>query len=441
MSTPFSHILHRSIPGILALLVFLVQTPAHSAEEKIPESIQESIQKGIQETVEKEAARDREQEATEDPLALEQSQKTDKPSLQTLQPNILDFYGSLRYRYRDTTIGSFSGDGGSRTGLKGRFQFHENYWAIGLVEYGFNLFDNLDLIFDSSARSSNTFNEDVFLRLGYVGVETPRAFLTYGKNWSTYYQVASFTDRFQGTGASASGTFNATTDGGPSGTGRADRVLQSRIQINHPWGPLSRFKPFALNIQYQDGERIPFSEGIDYDYSLGFSAILERIDNIKLGVAFNYAAIRTEDLPRLRRLGIDGDDMALLVGFQWFGTKWYAATTFSLMNNHMTTEEGIYFDGWGSEGYGHYQLADRWWLVGGWNYLEPYNENDQAGNYVVRYAILGLRFTFKDFQRMIFANIRFDKSRISSENNNELGNVYTIGVRWDFDWNVLSLFR
>jgi hypothetical protein len=46
-------------------------------------------------------------------------------------------------------------------------------------------------------------------------------------------------------------------------------------------------------------------------------------------------------------------------------------TTLSWMDNHMTTEDGVYVSGWESEGYRHYQLADRWWLVGGWNYLEP----------------------------------------------------------------------
>ena len=432
-----THILHRSIPGILALLLVTGTTPVLFAEENIPESIQEGIKKGIQKSIQDEATKHREQGAVEDPLALQQSQKTNKPSLHEISPNILKLYGSLRYRYRDTQRDSFAGDAGTRAGINGRFQFYEHYWLLGRAESGFNLFDNLDLVFDAGGHSNNTFAEDMFLRLAYVGVELPKAFLTYGKNWSTYYQVASFTDRFQGTGAAASGTFNAATDGGPSGTGRADRVLQSRIQINQPWGPLSRFKPFALNIQYQDGEKVPYSEGIDYDYSLGFSAILERVDNIKLGVAFNYAAIRNEDLPHLRPLGIDGDDMALLFGVQWFGDKWYAATSFSWMNNHMTTEDGVYFNGWGSEGYGHYQLADRWWLVGGWNYLEPYSGNDQAGDFILRYAVVGLRFTFKDFQRMIYANIRFDKSRTSSENNDELGNVYTVGIRWDFDWAML----
>lgn len=424
MRPSFSHIFPCFVLGILTLLVCLVATPALSVDES------------IMETVKEEASREREQEASEDPLAQQQSQKADNPALHTILPDILEFYGSLRYRYRETAIDSVSGDAGSRLGINGRLQFHENYWLLGRIEYGFNLFDRLDLLFDPGARSNNPLGDDLFLRLGYGGLEMPRAFLTYGKNWSTYYQVASFTDRFQGAGASASGTFNAGTDGGPSGTGRADRAFQTRIQIEHPWGPLSNFKPFDLNIQYQDGERIPYAEDIAYDYSLGFSFILERTGNFKTGIAFNYAAINKEDLPRLAPLGIDGDDMALLLGLQWFGNKWYAATTLSWMDNHMTTEDGIYFNGWGSEGYGHYQLAHHWWLVGGWNYLEPYSRNDQAGEYLLRYIMLGLRYTFKDFKRMIYANVRLDKSRLNSQDD-ELGNVYTIGIRWDFDWAVL----
>ncbi len=417
----------------LVLLAFLVTSPAMSAETNIPDS----IQKGVQVSMEEETTRDRENDASEDPLVPPQSKKVDKPSLQTSLPDILNVYGSLRYRYRDTMTDSFFSDGSSRVGLNSRFQFHENYWPLGRVESGFRLFDNLDQLLDSGSRSSKTFNDDLFLRLGYAGIEMPRAVLTYGKNWSTYYQVASFTDRFQGTGASASGTFNAGTDGGSSGTGRADRVLQSRIQINPSQGMLSLYKPFTLNIQYQDGEKIPHSENIDYDYSLGVSIILERVENMKAGIAFNYAAIKNEDLPSLRQLGINGDDTALLLGLQWFGTKWYAATTLAWMNNHMTTGNGVYFNGWGSEGYGHYNFVGHWWLVGGWNYLEPYGGNDQAGEYIVHYAVLGLRYTFKNFNRLLYANIRLDKSRVNSSDDMGLGNVYTIGLRWDFDWRML----
>ena len=414
------------LPVIILLTGLSAIPSAYATEKNSSESIQEEITKEI--------TRDREQEASEDPLSQRQSDKTDNPALYEIKPNRFTLYGSLRLRYRETQVDSIIGDGGTRLGADGAYQFVPNYWLLGRLESGFKLFDNLDQILDPGGQGEGFLSNDVFLRLAYVGIEFPKAFLTYGKSWSTYYQVASFTDRFQGTGAGASGTFNADTDGGPSGTGRADKVWQTRIQIAHPWGPVAHLKPFSVNLQYQAGEKIPHARESHYKYTFGASAIVERTDNLKTGIAFNYAAVDKNDLPRLRLRGIDGDGVALLVGAQWFGEKWYAATVFSWLDNHMATTNAIYFDAWGSEGYGHYHIFEKIWLVGGWNYLTPRSGETQAGEYILKYAVLGLRYTFKDFQRMIYANIRFDKSHLSSIEDQSIGNTYTIGVRWDFDW-------
>jgi hypothetical protein len=90
-------IFHRSVPGVLAILVFLAATPAFSVKENILESIKE------------EASREREQEASEDPLAHQQSQKADNSSLRMILPDALEFYGSRRYRYRETAIDTCRG--------------------------------------------------------------------------------------------------------------------------------------------------------------------------------------------------------------------------------------------------------------------------------------------------------------------------------------------
>ncbi len=413
--------------SVIFLLSVLSTIPsAYAAEENSSENIQEAITQEI--------TREREQQASEDPLSQRQSDKTDNPALHEIKPNKFDIYGSLRLRYRETTSDSIVGDGGTRVGADSEYQFIPNYWLLGRLEAGFKLFDNLDQVLDPGGQGEGIFSNDVFLRLAYVGVELPKAFLTYGKSWSTYYQVASFTDRFQGTGGGASGAFNADTDGGATGTGRADQVWQSRIQIEHPWGPISQFKPFSINIQYQTGEKIPHVQESHYKYSFGASAIAERKGNLTTGIAFNYAAVDTDDLTHLRLKGIDGDAVALLLGAQWFGERWYAATVLSWLDNHMATTNAIYFDAWGSEGYGHYRIFEKIWLVGGWNYLTPRSGEKQAGEYLLQYAVLGLRYTFKDFQRMIYANIRFDKSHLSSIGDQPIGNTYTIGVRWDFDW-------
>ncbi len=393
-----------------------------------------TVQEEIQETIENKVAQDREKDAAEDPLILRQSEKIDSPNLQAIKPNSFSLYTSLRMRYRDTSGQSILGDGGTRVGINGEYQFMPSYWILGRIEEGIRVFDNLDQIFDPGSQNNDVDNDNIFLRLGYVAVETPRTFLSYGKNWSTYYQVASFTDRFQGTGASASGTFNAGTDGGPSGTGRADSVFQTRLHIPNGLGSFLSYKPFNLNIQFQPGEKIPHAEENRYRYSAGLSAIVERENNLKVGIALNYAPVDKDDLKQLQEVGIDGDDVSVLLGVQWFGQKWYVATVFSWLQNHMATQSGIYFDAWGSEGYAHYQLRERLWLVGGWNYLEPLAGESQAGDYVLRYGVLGLRYTFKEFQRMIYANIRFDNSHAHFRNTEDIGNTYTVGIRWDFDW-------
>ena len=407
------------ILALLSLILIYTVSPSFAIDET------------IQEEIENEASRERENEASEDPLAQRQTEKIDNPVLHEIMPDTFSAYASVRIRYRDTKDDSFFGDGGSRTGINQEWQAIPDYWLLGRLEVGFNIFDQLNLIFDPGAQDNSGFKETIFLRLGYVGVETPIGFLTYGKNWSTYYQVASFTDRFQGTGGGASGTFNANTDGGPSGTGRADRVWQTRIHVK---GPFSVYKPFTVNLQYQTGQDIPALNNIKYMSSVGLSTILERDDNLKVGIAVNYAPIHKGDLESVKERGLDGDDLAVLIGWQWFGNKWYVATTFSWLDNHMTTNSGIYFDAWGTEGYGHYQLAEKIWFVGGWNYLIPRSGESQAGEYMLRYGILGVRYTFQDFKRMIYANVRFDKSVLSSINNEKIGNVYTVGIKWDFDW-------
>lgn len=61
--------------------------------------------------------------------------------------------------------------------------------------------------------------------------------------------------------------------------------------------------------------------------------------------------------------------------------------------------------------------------------LEPDADQALARDYRIKYAVAGLRYTFDDFRRMIFANIRFDDSVDANGTRNS--NIYTIGIRWD----------
>ncbi len=67
--------------------------------------------------------------------------------------------------------------------------------------------------------------------------------------------------------------------------------------------------------------------------------------------------------------------------------------------------------------------------MGGWNFLEPDSSETQAGAFKTKYGVLGVRYSFQEFRQMLFANMRLESGTL--QDGSPLGNVYTIGVRWD----------
>ena len=52
------------------------------------------------------------------------------------------------------------------------------------------------------------------------------------------------------------------------------------------------------------------------------------------------------------------------------------------------------------------RLTPRIWAAGGWNWNRPDGGQPQAGSYQVKYAVFELRYTFREFSRMIYASWR-----------------------------------
>ena len=378
-------------------------------------------------------AGERERSAGEDPLAQQQEEaakeaETGKPREAAEEPNELDIYGSLRVRYR-ATLGEYGfNDGGSRIGVQGRYQFLPGRWLFARGEAGFNLLDELGNLFNANNASDGTGNS-FFRRLLYAGYESPNLFVLFGKTWSVYYQVSGFTDRFAGAGGSASGTYNAGTDGGYTGTGRADNAFQTRLLVDflpERWG----VEPFRLNIQLQDGEPIPETNGYHYGHALGLSAQLVTRADFSFGIGYNRAEVPDSSNPALRARGIDGAARALVLGARWFDDDWYLATVLARLDNHETTDQGYYFDGWGSELYLQYRLRGRWWITGGWNRLPPDGGQPLAGDYRIKYGLIGLRYSIKEFERYFYVNLRVDKS--VDQDGTEASDMLTVGLRWAF---------
>jgi outer membrane protein N len=367
-------------------------------------------------------AEQRELGADENPQAVSEIQRDAKAKTEPEHTTGFDIYGSARVRYREKNDEGEWQDASSRLGVEADWLIRPDYYLFARYEGGFNVLARAD-----SEEGLGAIEDTFITRLLYAGMDLPNGHIVAGKNWSPYYEVAAFTDRFEGTGGAASGTFNALTDGGPTGTGRADRAIQSKLSLN--FLPHTVFKPFDLNLQLQQGNPIPFGDGADYDTAVTASAVMATRANLSIGLAYNYAGIDMEENPSLQNIGISGSARAVLGGVRAFGDRWYAGLTGARLNNHETTDEGVYFNGWGSEFYGQYRLTDRLWPVGGYNILKPDSDQVQAGDFLISYSVLGLRYSFEDFRRMIWANVRISDGFAADGTPGE--NVYTIGFRWD----------
>ena len=396
-----------------------------------------ALEEVVEEVVEGEKAEEtlRTETATnEDPDAVRRSERELQESAPSKPPRKAfewNLYGSLRlhainnFDLEGNLTETSLGDGASRLGITGDWLLPNEWQIFGRVESGFDILDT----FTPKAQNDNG---GIFTpRLYNVTLETPRVYAKLGKSWSTYYKVAGAADRFSIFGGDAAGVYNAGTDGGATGTGRANNALQTLVYIDFlQWGGL---KPFNLNVQYQQGEDVPQIEGLKYDTTWSFSAWFETERDWGIGLAYHTANIdlgEFQQLPAFEDVAPSQDALALAI--KTYGDRWLAALVLTHLDDIETTDKFTYFDGRGAELFAQWQFRDKWWLIGGFNWLEPDSEEEQAGEYEVRYGVLGLRYTLDSFHRMAYAEWRIDRGTL--QDGTPLRNEFTIGFRWDFGY-------
>ena len=83
---------------------------------------------------------------------------------------------------------------------------------------------------DEFGTVASTTNPVFLARLGFVGVDFgPLGKVAIGKQYAVHYDIASYTtDRFNVFGGQGTHAYVAGTDGGETGTGRADRIVNYR---------------------------------------------------------------------------------------------------------------------------------------------------------------------------------------------------------------------
>jgi predicted porin/cell division protein FtsB len=308
----------------------------------------------------------------------------------------VDAYGSLRVATAIDTDGrSEVRNNASRLGLRGEKKLGD-FAAFARVEVGINLVANDRVILTGGDPGApiGQGSQAITSRLGLVGIQTPVGAVSWGKQWSPYYDVAEFTDQFHVFSGAANGAFG-TGDGGIAGTGRAERAFQYRERK----GPVS----VALQVQ----NRTSSANDRGWADAYGGSVLVGRFEGLSVAAAYNEVRDGVENpTPNDPLRG----DKAALFGVRYRSDQWYAAGTYSIQRQHTFDDLGRIFDGHGFELAVRRMLAEHWWVEGGYNDLRP--DSDHPGDYHVRFGVGNVVYVFGDASR-VFAGFKIEGSRRS----------------------------
>lgn len=332
----------------------------------------------------------------------------------TAQP--INAYGSLRLASVVNTDGvSDIRNNSSRVGLRGEKALGGSLTAFARLELGVNLVNNDRSIIETGEPGApiGQGSQAFFSRLGYIGLGTPIGNVAWGKQWSPYYDVAAFTDQGQLFSGLASGAFNAGTDGGLAGTGRAERAFQYR----------ERFGFVSVGLQVQNRATSPNDrKWLD---TWGGSVVVGGAQGFAAGASYNDVRDGVENPnPNQTQLG----DKAGLFGARYRQGSLYAAATFSILKQHEVDDLGRRYDGNGFEAAVVYDFTDRTWVEVVFNNLQP--DSDHPGDFRLRFLATNVVYQFGGASR-VFAGVKFDGGR-TSDGTSRPAAVFAGGLRYNF---------
>jgi len=337
-------------------------------------------------------------------------------------------YGSYRITFGMNTNGYFGmSDNASRFGIEASMPLNEkkSFRIFGVVEFGTNLVDKDEIIVFRSDPGAEYTEEGnaIFSRLGYMGVSTKYFSFSVGKQWSVYYDVSSFTDQFYAFGAEGSATFNLNSDGGISGTGRANRVFILRSKLKGPF----KIALQAQNRDISDNHRTfadTYGASIRYEPQMG----------LLLGFSLNIVRDGVEN-PAFNQPKID--DRAFIGAIGFIRNNFHVAYSFSKFHNHeklnINDTVSLFFSGYGMEFFVGYNFTKsrRWRAATGLNLLQP-EKNSQAGLLRRLYYICEVSYNFSK-SSYIFTTAKINNS---SDINGlvDTVSIFAMGLRFSFGY-------
>ncbi len=329
-------------------------------------------------------------------------------------------YGSIRIGAGFAEEGEIGiSNNAPRVGLKFKHALSndeaENFNVIGGIEFGVNLIsrdDTVEFAVDPGAGIAQV-GDAVFTRLGFIGVSYQDFEFTFGKQNSVYYTMgATEIDRFLAFGGAAIGVWNI-SDGGISGTGRANQVFILKYEKNG----------LSLGAQAEARNISDNSESID---TYGFGANY-KIGGFGIGVGYNKVNDGVEDpLPNQAK---DGDE-AFVTSASFEKDRFTVAASYAILKQHQRVGD-VFYDATGIEFYARYKFSTnkRWHVAAGFNYLKP-DDDQNLGDFDTKFGITEVGYNFKKSSH-IFAAASID---YSEDGNGDRRNqsVFGVGIRFGF---------
>jgi len=347
-------------------------------------------------------------------------------------------------------------------------------WDTGFnLEWGvraINSAQNLVIQGDQQAAPGDR-QQSLFLRQGHLFAKHPTwGDFSAGKQWGVYYEVTYVTDWYNVSGGLASGTYGLNTDGGVTGTGRADSALAWRKRWELAAGD------FMIGLQYAahtadletaveiapDRELVCPPSDCEYGISHGIAATYRADigEGLFFGVAYNRVKL---DLASQDGLIFDtsGDEPVLIqddfafnassndwttalgmyYGKEAYAKGFYGAVVMQRSQNNQLAPQGSvvgvtnFFDARGSESFLSYTWGrdNCYSFYGGHNYLESDDpEFDaalvQGDKYRLEQYYLGFQYRWNERVRIYFENA-FDSSNVVARP--EFDSFNAIGIRID----------
>jgi predicted porin len=294
--------------------------------------------------------------------------------------------------------------------------------VFGRMEWKTNLVDNNSRYVVSDSTSSGIAvrgeqGDDVFsTRLGYLGIRFDHiGELSFGKQWSVYYDVAGWTDYFNVYGGSALSVYAADTDGGQLGSGRADNAFVWRNER----GKVS----YGLQTQLKTSDD-------DEDFKgLAGSLIYAPNDSWEIGAAFS--ASRVEGT--FEQIAGDKYSSVATVGLRYHSGPWNTAFNIAAWDDHEALffkDDTLIYDGLGAELYADYAYSDRLHIYGGFNYTNPDIDDPRVDSDFGNKQLLFGASWFSTEQSFAYIEALLSGSR--NINGKRIDSVLSTGFRFDF---------